>query len=119
MSKKGMTTESVVAKQKKSDGVSVKKTKRIKPIVVETIHSTAELAEKELVRPVYEKHVITGTLPVPEGHVRCIVLIDHKGMLNELYKDDVIDMPERRFKTECNHGHVKAYTGPRIPNKQR
>ena len=114
-----MTTESVVAKQKKSDGVSVKKTKRIRPIVVETIHSTAELAEKELVRPVYEKHVITGTLPVPEDHVRCIVLVDYKGMLNDLYINDVIDLPIRRFKTLANRNFIKQYTGPRIPNKQR
>jgi hypothetical protein len=115
MSKKGMTTESI-GKVKKTDGVTVKKSKRVKPIIVETIHSTAEKAEKS---QVYEKNVITGNLPVPDDHVRCIVLIDYKGMLNELYAGDVIDLPTRRFKTESNRGFVKEYKGPRIPNKQR
>jgi len=109
-----MTTENI---SKKDEGVIIKKGR--KPIIVETIHSTAEMAEKELRKPTYEKHVITGSLPVPEDHIRCIVLIDYKGMLNNLYAGDVIDLPSRRFKTEKNNGRVKEYDGPRIPNKQR
>ena len=115
---KKMTTENISKNiSKKDEGVIVKKAKR--PIIVETIHSTAEMAEKEVKRPVYEKRVITGSLPVPEDHIRCIVLVDYKGMLDNLYTDDVIDLPSRRFKTEKNRGFVKEYNGPRIPNKQR
>ena len=106
-----MTTGNVL----KDPGTKAKKV----PIVIETIHSTADLAEKESKRPVYEKRLITGNLPVAEGYVRCIVLIDHKGMLDDLYVNDVVDMPERRFKTESNRGIVKEYKGDRIPNKQR
>ena len=111
---KKMTTENI---SKKDEGVIVKKSR--KPIIVETIHSTADMAEKELKRPTYEKHVITGSLPVPVDCIRCIVLVDYKGMLDELYVGDVIDLPTRRFKTEKNNGRVKEYEGPRIPNKQR
>jgi hypothetical protein len=90
--------------------------KAVKPIVVETISSTAEKAEK---KQVFEKHVITGNLPVPEGMVRCIVLIDYKGMVDELYAGDIQDLPDRRYKSLVNRGMVKKYEGTQIPNKQR
>jgi hypothetical protein len=90
-----------------------------KPIVVETIHSTAQAAEKQAKKQVFEKHIITGNLPVPEGHIRCIVLVDYKGMLDDLYVNDVLDMPDRRYKSLSIRGLVKEYKGPRIPNKQR
>lgn len=92
------------------------KPKRVKPIVIETIYSTAE---KELKRPVYEKNVIRGSLPIPEGHVRCIVLVDYHGMMDNLYEGDVVDLPDRRYKTLANRGLVKKYEGDRIPNKRR
>jgi hypothetical protein len=94
----------------------VVKPKRVKPIIVETIHSTAEKAEKV---PVFEKRVITGSLPVAEGCVRVIVLLDYHGMLDECYKGDIQDLPERRFKSLAFRGVVMEYKGDRIPNKQR
>ena len=106
MKAKVMTTSNILGGTKK----------RVKPIVVETINSTAEKIEK---KQVFEKHIITGNLPVPENHIRCIVLIDYKGMIDELYVGDVMDLPIRRYKTLVRRGFVKKYEGPKIPNKQR
>jgi hypothetical protein len=91
--------------------------KKAKPLTIETIYSTA--TEKSVKGQKYEKNVITGSLPVPEGHVRCIVLVAYQGMLDYLYKEDVIDLPDRRYKQLAMRGFVKKYEGPRIPNKQR
>lgn len=95
---------------------NVVKPKRVKPIIVETIHSTAEKAQAP---QVFEKKVITGNLPVPEGCVRVIVLLDYNGMLDECRKGDIQDLPERRYKSLAFRGVVMEYKGDRIPNKQR
>jgi len=84
------------------------------PIIIETIRST----EKVEVRPVFEKQVVKN-IPIPTDSVRVIVLQDYKGMLNDLYIGDIIDMPERRYKTLAFRGLVKVYEGPKMPNKQR
>ena len=103
--KKAITTSNISA------------TKRVQPIIVERIHSTADL-DKDF-KKIYEKNIITGNLPVQQGMIRCIVLIDYKGMLDDLYAGDVVDLPERRYKSLINRGVVKEYKGNRIPNKQR
>jgi hypothetical protein len=92
----------------------VKKPVEHTPIIIETIRST----EKVEVRPVFEKQVIEN-IPIPTDSVRVIVLQDYKGMLNDLYVGDIIDMPERRYKTLSFRGLVKIYEGPKMPNKQR
>lgn len=84
------------------------------PIIIETIRST----EKVEVKPVFEKAVYEN-IPIPTDSVRVIVLQDYKGMLNDLYVGDIIDMPERRYKTLAFRGLVKLYDGDKKPNKQR
>jgi len=97
---------------------TVKSKKEVKketvPIIIETIRST----EKVAVRPVFEKQV-TENIPIPSDSIRVIDVQDYKGMLNDLYAGDIIDMPERRYKTLAFRGLVKLYNGPKIPNKQR
>lgn len=94
----------------------MKEKKKVRPLTIERIYSTAEKAQKH---EVFEKHVITGNLPVPEGYIRCIVLVDYRGMIDQLYKGDVLDLPDRRFKTLSQRGMVEQYKGNRIPNKLR
>ena len=38
-------------------------------------------------------------VPVPEGHIRVIVMKDCEGMTGHYYEGDIIDLPERRFKS--------------------
>ncbi len=85
------------------------------PIIIETIRST----EKVTFRPVFEKREILTPVPTNQGDVRVIVLKDYKGMLNDLYIGDIIDMPERRYKSLSFRGLVKLYDGPKQANKQR
>ena len=92
----------------------VKKPVEHVPIIIETIRST----EKIEVKPVFEKKIIE-TIPIPTDSVRVIVLQDYKGMLNDLYVGDIIDMPERRYKTLAFRGLVKLYDGDKKPNKKR
>jgi hypothetical protein len=82
--------------------------------VVETIK-----AEKKKGSPVFHKMEVLTHVPLPEGHIRCIVLIDYKGMLDDLYKGDIIDLPERRFKSLSFRGMVEPYKGNNYPNKKR
>jgi len=86
-----------------------------KPLIIETITATKEKIEIQA----FPKKEILTKVPVPDGHVRCIVLIDYKGMLNDLYAGDVQDLPDRRYKSLTNRGVVKLYDGTRIPNKSR
>ena len=104
------TVKEVKPKVKKE----VKKTVEHTPIIIETIRST----EKVEVRPVFEKPVYEN-IPIPTDSVRVIVLQDYKGMLNDLYVGDILDVPERRYKTLSFRGLVKLYDGPKVPNKQR
>lgn len=93
------------------------KPKVIKPkeksIEVETIK-----AEKIVFNP-KPKYQILTTVPLPDGYVRCIVLVDHKGMLDDLYRGDIVDLPERRVKSLAFRGLVKRYEGNEMPNKRR
>ena len=82
----------------------VKKTKVIVPIKTYNIYAG------------YEKNELAG---IPVGHVRVIVLIDYKGMEEDLYCGDIIDLPDRRFKTLRSRGLVKEYIGTKLANKLR
>jgi hypothetical protein len=101
----------------------IKTPKIIKPEVVkvgnqklsvETIYSS----EKVSPYPAFEKREYLST-PTESGDVRVIVLQDYNGMLNELRAGDIIDLPERRYKSLAFRGLVKLYSGKSEPNKQR
>jgi hypothetical protein len=95
---------------------TVKIPKIIKPVIIETISAGEKVSDM----PAFEKRVYTSlpTSPAP-GEVRVIVLKDYKGMLNDLYEGDIIDLPERRYKSLAFRGLVKLYEGNNQPNKQR
>ena len=102
----------------KSAPVKVIKPETIKvggnDLKVETIYSTEKVSE----HPPFEKREYSST-PTESGDVRVIVLKDYKGMLNDLYAGDIIDMPERRYKSLAFRGLVKLYTGKSLANKER
>lgn len=97
-----------------------KKTKKtqgkraIKPIIIDEISS-----EKVVIPAYFEKKQVRGGVPVPEGHIRVIVLKDYNGMSGEYLTGDIIDLPERRFKTLCLRGIVEEYKGEGTPNRKR
>ena len=88
--------------------------KVIKPIVIETIK-----AEKQTVKPAFEKVNYLYDIPLPPDHVRCIVLVDFNGMTDELRAGDIVDLPERRYKSLSFRGMVKKYDGKELPNRSR
>lgn len=93
--------------------------KRVKPIIIDEIES-----EKFDVQKFFEKRVIKGKVPViekniPEGHIRVIILKDCEGMTGHYYKGDIIDLPERRFKSMRFRGLVDEYKGDSAPNRER
>lgn len=101
---------------KKKGGVEIISPKIVKPsgVKIQTIR-----AEKRNDSPVFPKMEILTEMPLPDGHVRCEVLQDYKGMIDELYTGDIIDLPERRYKSLSFRGLVKEYTGKNMPNKRR
>lgn len=74
---------------------------------VEIIELTID-NEKVLRRMTKEKRSYTS---IPEGCVRAIVLKEHEGMSGLLFVGDIVDFPERRFKSLCNRGVVARYEG--------
>ena len=94
-----------------------KRTKRVKPIIIDEIES-----EKFDVQKFFEKRVIKGKVPtrnIPDGHIRVIVLKECEGMTGHYYEGDIIDLPERRFKSLRLRGLVDEYKGESGPNKER
>ena len=96
-----------------------KRTKRVKPIIIDEIDS-----EKFDVQKFFEKRVIKGKVPtvernIAEGHIRVIVMKDCEGMTGHYYEGDIIDLPERRFKSMRLRGLVDEYKGDSAPNKER
>ena len=94
-----------------------KRTKRVKPIIIDEIDS-----EKFDVQKFFEKRVIKGKVPtrnIPDGHIRVIVLKECEGMTGHYYEGDIIDLPERRFKSLRLRGLVDEYKGESGPNKER
>jgi hypothetical protein len=93
-------------------------TKKIGPkvLVIETIRADEKMSDF----PVFEKQVYNDIpIVLQPGDVRVIVLKDFNGMLNELREGDIVDMPERRFKSLSFRGLVKIYEGKNTPNKLR
>jgi hypothetical protein len=66
-----------------------------------------------------EKREIRTGVPIPECYVRVIVLKDYEGMRDYLLEGDIIDLPERRFKTLSFRGLVKEYKGDLCPVNKR
>lgn len=93
----------------------IKKEKRVKPIVIEVISS----GEKRVMQPMGEKNYVEIRVPVADGHIRCIVLRDYEGMIDMHYIGDIVDLPERRYKSLSFRGFVEEYKGTRAPNKMR
>jgi hypothetical protein len=94
-----------------------KRTKRVKPIIIDEIDS-----EKFDVQKFFEKRVIKGKVPtrnIPDGHIRVIVLKECEGMTGHYYEGDIIDLPERRFKSLRLRGLVDEYKGESRPSKER
>jgi hypothetical protein len=90
--------------------------KIIKPLVIETIRSSEKISD----HPVFEKQVYQNIPTVLQpGDVRVIVLKDYNGMLNDLREGDIVDMPERRYKSLAFRGLVRLYDGKTLPNKNR
>lgn len=84
---------------------------RIKPIIVE------EISSEKVVREVFkEKKETSG---IPEGHVRIIVLKECEGMTGTYQVGDIIDLPERRYKSMIIRGLVEKYTGKKLPTRER
>ncbi len=97
----------------------MKKGKRVKPIVIDEIDG-----EKFDVQKFFEKRVIKGKVPtvernIAEGHIRVIVMKDCEGMTGHYYEGDIIDLPERRFKSMRLRGLVDEYKGDSAPNRSR
>lgn len=85
----------------------------VEPLKVETIRS------KEKREYTLNPMVQVTKVVLPEGHVRCIVLREYQGMLEYHDVGDIVDLPERRFKSESFRGLVKEYHGEGQPNKRR
>ena len=102
-------TIETVRKGKKSEVKSVPKTKR---------EIVAEVKEKRIVTPVLKSECLTE-VPVPEGHIRAIVLQSYAGMVDDIDIGDILDLTERRFKSLSLRGMVKEYKGTEPPTKRR
>lgn len=87
--------------------------KVVKPMTMETV-----FAKEKVEYPAFTKTEDVVEKP-EDGHIRVIVLIDYKGMNDELYAGDIIDVPERRFKSLSLRGLVKEYKGTNAPNRLR
>lgn len=77
------------------------------------------LKEKYEFSPVEIKPVILTNIPLPQDHVRVIVIQAYKGMDDDLKAGDIIDVPERRYKSLAFRGLVRKYDGELQPNKRR
>jgi hypothetical protein len=94
-----------------------KKIEEIPPLKVEVIRP--KLKEKFEFAPLKEKIMVLTKIPLPEGHVRVIVIQSFAGMIDNLMVGDIIDIPERRYKSLSFRGLVRKYDGDLQPNKQR
>ena len=114
MTKKKEPVKATAKKAPEKKVEVLKMPKIVKPLIIETIRSSEKISD----RPAFEKMEYEN-LPLQSGEVRVIVLKDFKGMLNELYAGDIIDLPERRYKSLAFRGLVKIYDGDKLPNKER
>ena len=114
--------EFVPIQVKKAEPIKKVKPKIIKPKIIKsefiplqivTIHS------EKVERTVFPKYEILTKVPLPDSHIRCLVLKDFNGMMDILRAGDIIDIPERRYKSLLFRGMVTPYTGESQPNKNR
>lgn len=90
-----------------SEKVTVSKRK---PLIIEEVFAEKIVISKKTEKKVYNK------IPVPEGHVRVIVLKEYEGMLVDRHEvGDIVDLPDRRFKTLVTRGIVREYKGNKEP----
>lgn len=104
--------------KKQAKKVTAVKTVKLPPIEKKLVAPTL-VREKITPDQIKEKIVMLTKIPIPDGHIRSIVLIGHVGMLEYHNVGDIVDFPERRFKTLANRGLVKKYEGDGQPNKKR
>jgi hypothetical protein len=91
---------------------------KYEPIIVTEI-TPQSIKEKIITKVISEKRVIETKVPIPVGYVRCEVLKDYLGMKDNLFTGDIIDLPERRFKTLSIRGLVREYKGNIAPSDKR
>lgn len=90
-----------------SEKVTVSKRK---PLIIEEVFAEKIVIPRKSEKKVYNK------IPVPEGHVRVIVLKEYEGMLVDRHEvGDIVDLPDRRFKTLVTRGIVREYKGNKEP----
>lgn len=89
--------------------------KKVRPIIIDEIISQ-KFDEKAIIRVFPEKKETTG---IPVGHVRVVILKDCEGMSGPYKAGDIIDIPDRRFKTLALRGFCAEYRGSKKPNKDR
>ena len=90
----------------------IKTKKRITPIIVDEMSS-----EKAFIPVFKEKVEVKGS--VPDGHMRVIVLKECDGQTGTYLPGDIVDLPERRFKSMRLRGLVDQYFGKDLPNRKR
>ena len=56
---------------------------------------------------------------VPDGMVRCIALGNYMGMADLIFKGEVFDLPERRYKSLAFRGYIERYFGDKKPCGKR
>jgi hypothetical protein len=105
---KDFTVETIRAGQP-SEVRSVPKSKR---------EFMAGVKEKRITKALPKIEVLTE-IPLPEGYVRCLVVMEFEGMQDHLVPGDIVDLPDRRFKTLSFRGVVEKYKGTMSPNKLR
>jgi hypothetical protein len=63
-----------------------------------------------------EKRELTG---MPTEHVRVIIIKECDGMTGRYYPGDIIDLPDRRFKSMVIRGLCEQYKGNKKPTRER
>lgn len=93
-----------------------KGSKRVKPIIIDEIES-----EKFDIQKFFEKREIKSRIPIPlaEGHIRVIVIKECDGMTGRYYEGDIVDLPERRYKSLRLRGLVDEYKGESGTTRER
>lgn len=83
-----------------------------------TIRASDPIKEKKEFKPIGKIEVLTK-IPLREGYIRAIVIHEFQGMNDYLIEGDIVDLPERRFKSLTFRGMVEKYNGVASPNKDR
>lgn len=103
-----------------SEDFEIIETKR-RPIIVQDMTSsmfTQAIKEKVVFRN-KEKQFIGTAVPIPVGYVRCIVIKSYDGMTCKMLAGDIVDLPERRYKTLSTRNFIDKYEGDEPPCNKR